>query len=262
MQHAIVKVQEDLGTIVLRNPPQNRLSQQFFQELRDGMSDLLSRGARAALLSAEGPDFSYGGDIVPWSTTDAHQLRAAFEQRLATVNMWERLPIPTVAAVQGLCLGGGFELVMRSDIVFAGEGARFGHPEQSLGIVTMLGGIQRVAERAGKAFAMEWALTSEHVPARTMFERGVVNRVVADDKLVDDAGQFARKLAQGPTTAHSVHKALLRTWSAGGVTAADSALLDLALPLFETEDVRSALPAAVEAFKAGLPRPNFVFKGR
>jgi enoyl-CoA hydratase/carnithine racemase len=160
MGHAIVKVQEDLGTIVLRNPPQNRLSQQFFQELRDGMSDLLSRGARAALLSAEGPDFSYGGDIVPWSTSDSHQLRAAFEQRLAAVNMWERLPIPTVAAVQGLCLGRGFELVMRSDIVFAGEGTRFGHPEQSLGIVTMLGGIQRVAERAGKAFAMEWALTS------------------------------------------------------------------------------------------------------
>jgi len=49
---------------------------------------------------------------------------------------------------------------------------------------------------------------------------------------------------------------------AGGVAASDDALLDLALPLFETEDVRSALPAAVEAFKAGLPRPGFAFKGR
>jgi hypothetical protein len=100
------------------------------------------------------------------------------------------------------------------------------------------------------------------MPAMTMFERGVVNRVIADDKLVDDAGQFARKLVQGPTRAHSAHKALLRTWSAGGVAAADNALLDLALPLFETEDVRSALPTAVEAFKAGQPRPNFAFKGR
>jgi len=138
---------------------------------------------------------------------------------------------------------------LRSDIVFAGGGARFGHPEQSLGIVMMLGGIQRIAERAGKVFAMEWALT--------------VSRVVADDKLVDDAGQFGGKPAQRPTRAHSVHKALLMTWSAGGVTAADDGLIDLALPLFDTEDMFSAPPAAaVEAFKAGLPRPNFAFKGR
>jgi enoyl-CoA hydratase/carnithine racemase len=262
MRHAVVTMEDDLGTIVLSNPPQNRLSQQFFQEMRDGMFELLDRGARVAVLSADGPDFSYGGDIVPWRMLEPHQLRAAFEQRLATVNMWERLPIPTVAVVQGLCLGGGFELAIRSDVVFAGEGTRFGHPEQSLGIVTMLGGVQRVAERAGKAFAMDWALTSEHIPARIMFERGVVSRVVADDKLLGEARGFARKLAIGPTRAHAVHKALLRTWSAGGVAASDDALLDLALPLFETEDVRSALPAAVEAFKAGLPRPGFAFKGR
>ncbi len=90
----------------------------------------------------------------------------------------------------------------------------------------------------------------------------VMNALVADDKLVDEAAQFARMLARGPTRAHVVRKALLRAWSAGGVSAADDALLELALPLFETEDVGSALPEAVEAFKAGLPRRSFAFKGR
>src|SRR5260221_14506107 len=104
MRHAVVTMEDDLGTIVLSNPPQNRLSQQFFQEMRDGMFELLDRGARVAVLSADGPDFSYGGDIVPWRMLEPHQLRAAFE--------WERLPIPTVAVVQGLCLGGGFELAI------------------------------------------------------------------------------------------------------------------------------------------------------
>jgi Enoyl-CoA hydratase/isomerase len=84
-----------------------------------------------------------GGDIVPWPELSPHELRVAFEHRLATVNQWERLAIPTVVAVQGLCFGGGFELAIRSDVVFAGETARFGHPEQSLGIVSMLGGIYR-----------------------------------------------------------------------------------------------------------------------
>src|SRR5713226_5245234 len=112
MSHIKVTIENNLARLVLSNPPQNRLTQEFFDELSDAISLIAASGARAALLSAEGPDFSYGGDIVPWATTDAHQLRAAFEQRLATVNMWERLHIPTVAAVQGLCLGGGFELVM------------------------------------------------------------------------------------------------------------------------------------------------------
>jgi enoyl-CoA hydratase/carnithine racemase len=262
MSHIKVTIENNLARLVLSNPPQNRLTQEFFDELSDAISLIAASGARAALLSAEGPDFSYGGDIVPWATLTPAQLRAAFERRLATVNQWEQLPVLTVAAVRGLCFGGGFELAIRSDIIFAGTSARFGHPEQSLGIVTMLGGVQRVAERVGKAFALEWALTSEQVPAQTMLERGVVNRVVPDESLLDEAGAFARNLADGPTRAHLAHKALLRIWTRGGLAAADAALLDLALPLFETEDVKLALPAAVEAFKAGRPRPRFKFQGR
>jgi len=60
----------------------------------------------------------------------------------------------------------------------------------------------------------------------------------------------------------SLTRPLLRIWTGGGLAAADGALLGLALPLFETEDVKSVLPAAVEAFTAGLPRPTFKFKGR
>lgn len=262
MSHVSVTIDDNLARLVLSNPPQNRLTQEFFDELSDAISQIAASGARAAILSAEGPDFSYGGDIVPWPTLTPKQLRAAFERRLATVNQWEQLPVLTVAAVRGLCFGGGFELAIRSDIIFAGHSARFGHPEQSLGIVTMLGGAQRVAARVGKAFALEWALTSEQVPAQTMLERGVVNRIVPDETLLEEAGAFARKLADGPTRAHLAHKALLRIWTAGGVAAADAALLDLALPLFETEDVKLALPAAVEALKAGRPRPRFKFEGR
>jgi enoyl-CoA hydratase/carnithine racemase len=151
MSHINVTIENNLARLELRNPPQNRLTQEFFDELSDAISLTAASGARAALLSAEGPDFSYGGDIVPWPTLTPKQWRAAFERRLAAVNQWEQLPVLTVAAVQGLCFGGGFELAIRSDIIFAGHSARFGHPEQSLGIVTMLGGVHRVAARVGKA---------------------------------------------------------------------------------------------------------------
>ncbi|MFD7443544.1 enoyl-CoA hydratase/isomerase family protein [Streptomyces sp. NPDC059909] len=126
----------------------------------------------------------------------------------------------------------------------------------------LLGGIYRIAERAGRARASEWALTSERVPATVMADAGVINRVVPDDALLAEATAFALKAAKGPTRAYAAHKALLRAWAVGGVSTADEAMFDIAMPLFETDDVKTGLASAVNAFKAGLPRPAVDFQGR
>jgi len=262
MPHLRCEMEQGLATIVLNNPPQNRLSLQMADELCEIVNVIGRSEARAVLLKAEGPDFSFGGDIVPWPGMSVQELRTSFERYLSVFNQFERIPIPTVAAVQGLCFGGGLELAVRADVIFVGASARFGHPEQSIGIVTLLGGVYRVAERAGRSRAMEWVLTSEQVPAAVMERYGVVNRVVEDQVLIEEATAFAEKLAKGPTRAHAAHKTLLRTWAAGGIAAADEAILDIAMPLFETADVKSVLPLAIEALRAGKPRPVFDFKGR
>jgi enoyl-CoA hydratase/carnithine racemase len=260
--HLTYAIDGNVAVITLNNPPQNRLSPQMVDEFEDALDAVGNSEARALLLRADGPDFSFGGDIVPWPEMSKRELRTLFERFMNAFNRFERLSIPTVAAVQGLCFGGGLELAVRADVIFAGETARFGHPEQSIAIVTILGGVYRVAERAGRSKAIEWALTSEQVPARVMEDHGVVNRVVPDDALVKEASAFAARLAAGPTLAHAAHKALLRIWVTGGTAAADEAMLDLALPLFDSEDVKLALPASADAFKAGKPRPAFPFKGR
>jgi enoyl-CoA hydratase/carnithine racemase len=262
MRHLTHSVEDRVATLVLHNPPQNRIDDQMADELAEAVDAVGRSDARAVLLRAEGPDFSLGGDIVTWPDLDARELRTLFERYMSVFNRFERLPLPVIAAVQGLCLGGGFELALRADVIFAGASARFGHPEQSIGIVTLLGGIHRVAERAGRSRAAEWALTSERVPATVMADAGVVNHVVADEALVEEAGAFAQRVATGPTRAHAAHKALLRAWAVGGVAAADDAMFDIALPLFETEDVRTTLPSAVDALTAGRPRPAFDFQGR
>jgi enoyl-CoA hydratase/carnithine racemase len=145
--------------------------------------------------------------------------------------------------------------------IFAAESARFGHPEHTIAIVTLLGGIYRVAERAGRARVMEWAPTSERVAARVMAQAGVVNRVVADNSLLGEATGFAHRVAGGATRAHAADEALLRTCAVGGVAAADDAMFDIAMPLFETDEVRTGLAAAVDALKAGKPRPVPAFQG-
>jgi enoyl-CoA hydratase/carnithine racemase len=251
-----------LAVITIENPPQNRINERMASDLAAAIETIEAGEFRAVLIRATGPDFSFGGDIKNWPEMTARQLRAAFDTYMTVFNRFERLPLPVVAAVQGLCFGGGLELAIRADMIVAAESARFGHPEQTLGIVTILGGIYRVAERAGRSFASEWALTSEQVSATTMMQRGVVNRVVPDAELDQRARELAMRAAAGPTRAYAAHKALLRIWAEAGVAAADSAMLDIAMPLFETEDVRHGIPSAVAALKAGQPRPAMDFKGR
>jgi len=262
MSHLRYGIENDLATVVLNNPPQNRLSVEMLDELAQGLDTIGQSTARALLLRADGPDFSFGGDIVPWPEASIAQLRTVFERYMSVFNQFERLSIPTIAAVQGHCFGGGLELAVRADVIFAASSARFGHPEQTLGIVTLLGGVYRIAERAGRSRAAEWAFSSQPVPAQVMEQHGVVNRVYQDDVLLQKATDFARQLTKGPTRAHAAHKALLRSWAVGGVAAADEAMFDIAMPLFETEDVKMALPSAVNALKAGKPRPVIDFKGR
>ncbi|MDQ0758817.1 enoyl-CoA hydratase/isomerase family protein [Streptomyces canus] len=261
MSHLGFDINDHVAEIVLDNPPQNRIDEQMAEELLAAVEKAESSGARAILLRAEGPDFCFGGDIVTWPELDVRQLRMLFERYMFAFNRFEQIPVPVIAAVNGLCFGGGFELALRSDVIFAGEGARFGHPEQTLGLVTLLGGIYRSAARAGRARAYEWALTSEQVPAATMAQAGVVNHVLPDAEVLEAARAFARKVAAGPTRAHAAHKALLRMWEAGGVKAADDSMFDIAIPLFESKDVAVALTSAVTAYKAGRPRPTVDFTG-
>jgi enoyl-CoA hydratase/carnithine racemase len=89
-----------------------------------------------------------------------------------------------------------------------------------------------------------------------------VNRVVADEVLEEQALDMAKRLASGPTRAIAANKALLRLWSQGGVEAADAALVDLSMPVVESEDAKQGLKSALDAMAKGIKRPTLVFEGR
>lgn len=95
-----------------------------------------------------------------------------------------------------------------------------------------------------------------------MADTSVINRLVPDDELLSHAGNFARRVACGPTLAHAAHKALLHSWTLGGTASADRDLFDLSVPLFATQDVRAGLESAAAALRAGKPRPVLDFHGR
>ena len=178
------------------------------------------------------------------------------------MNRFERLAIPTIVAVQGRCSGGGFELAIRGDVIIAAESARFFHQEARLGIATILGGVYRLAERAGRQRAMKWVLTSEDISPQELEQVGVVTRVVEDAKLLEEAMATARTIAGGPTKAHLAHKKMLLAWETGGVGAADDVVLQISLPIWASEDGQTALKTKADLNKAGQSYTLIPFKGR
>jgi len=154
---------------------------------------------------------------------------------------FERLSYPTLAAVKGLCLAGGLELVLACDMVWVADTAQLGLVEALIGAVPFAGGTQRIAERAGVARAAEMAFTARIYDAHTLERWNVVNRVVPEDKLEEKVRAFANRLAAGPSQAHAVSKRLLRIYREYGLHASDQAIPDLAPALFETRDMQQGI---------------------
>jgi enoyl-CoA hydratase/carnithine racemase len=150
---------------------------------------------------------------------------------------------------------------MSTDLIVAGSSARFRFVEKSIGMPPFAGGVQRQAERVGRAAATKLVFMSEELSAEQAANLQIVAFVVDDADLAERSAKLARDLANGPTRAHAVTKSLLKAWAAGGVTAADSPLGQLVIDLFDTDDVKGALASAVRALENGTPRPDLDFAG-
>ena len=198
----------DVGEIVLDRPPLNlfgpaRCSSRCARPSR-------TRAAprpRALILRAEGDVFSAGVDVHVFDGLDAAGAERLTARLLALAHAVEDLPFPTLAVVHGLCLTAGLELSLACDLMWAAEEARFGLVEAVVGITPLMGGTQRMAERAGTARAREFVMTGGLYDAARMYAWGVVNRVLPADDLLGKARKFAERLAAGPTVAHAATKA-------------------------------------------------------
>jgi enoyl-CoA hydratase/carnithine racemase len=151
--------------------------------------------------------------------------------------------------VQGLCLTAGLELSLACDMIWAAESAQFGLVEAVIGLTPLMGGTQRVAERAGPARARELVMSGGLYDAATLERWNVVNRVLPDAELAESSMGFARRLAAGPTRAHHATKRVVRAFLDHGVRGADDVTAAIGAPLFETSDLRQA----VETFLAEGP---------
>jgi enoyl-CoA hydratase/carnithine racemase len=243
-----------LAVLTLDNPPLNLIGEVLIEDLAAAVDQIeASDGLRALLVRGEGKVFSAGADVQLFAGKRAAEMRPLIASFLDLGRRIETFPFPTLAAVHGTCMAGGFELALFCDLIWAAEGTMMGLPEVHLGIVPLAGGVERVAARAGLTRARAMALNGELEPAEVLAEWGVVNRVLPADELHDAATAFAGTLASGPTEALAVVKRLTRAYECHGVAGADGLLLDAAVPLFDTEDARRGIETFLTTGKTRWP---------
>lgn len=217
-----------------------------FDEVRDdpslGVAILTGTGDRAFCVGADLtesiPALAEGRfDISRWD--GAHQKHS-------------RLHKPVIAAVNGLCLGGGFEIMLSTDLRVAAETATFGLPEPAVGAVPAGGTLVRLTRQIPYAWAMELMLTGDTIDATTAAQRGLVNRVVPDSELLDHALQWADRLLERSGNSLEVIKSSVAQLGDMPMTAAFHAEAMYGQRAFASPDSREGLAA----FAQGR-RPNF-----
>ena len=254
--------QNALGRIVLANPPYNRLDLNFSEYLRQAVHDASESDIRVLVIQAEGPHFSFGGEVREWPGKDLNWFRTFVAEVNLSYRAIEALRVPTIAAVQGVAFGGGFELGLACDFIVAAENAVFRCVEVTTGMLPIAGALQRLAERVGRGRASRFSMLGEPIPGSMAGQIGIATHVVPEAQLAQSVEALAQKLAVGPTKSYAATRTLLKAWSAGGVPAADTMMLDITMDLFNTEDCTRGFLNTAEAFDRDIEPPDMVFNNR
>jgi enoyl-CoA hydratase/carnithine racemase len=243
-EQAVVKLDTrgDVAIVWLDNPPANSISPDVIAGLKKAWEEIEQSGSvRAMVLASPNPAlFCAGADIKAFTKMDAEAGRRLLDDGHGLLRSWEKSKVVTIAAVNGLALGGGCELSMACDVRLASFSATFGQPEINLGIIPGFGGTQRLARLVGEGKALEMNLVGEPISAAMAYELGLANEVVADHELFDTALAWARKLAgQAPVAVKQIKEVSAK----GDLDEGIEAEKDGFVAAFTSEDAREGISA-------------------
>lgn len=219
MPAVLYTVDDDVAYIRLNRPDRlNAVVPDLVEDLGAALRRASDDEVGAAVLSGRGRAFCSGHDLKEdQAPSDSVRLRAQVQQIQDVTRLVRRLPCPVIAAVHGYALGAGCEFALCADLVVAGEGAVFGFPEVEVGL-TVTGGISQVLPIAvGLARAKELILTGDRFTAVQAAAWGLVNRVVPDEAVHDEAIKLAAHLVTRPRRAMSLAKRVLDAGAGAGL---------------------------------------------
>ncbi len=189
--------EKGVALLTIDNPPMNALDELTMLELEFLIHRIEEdKSVKAVVITGKGGTFVVGADIQKvqdvGTAPEGERVTARAHQ---IMNLVENLRKPVIAAINGTCLGGGMELALACHLRIIGEGAQMGLPEIMLGIMPAFGGTQRAARQLGRCKALELILTGKFVDAAEANAIGLVNRVVPQERVVDEAMDMAKGLS-------------------------------------------------------------------
>lgn len=253
----IVERKGHIATVTINRPDKlNALSSEVISELIRAFHSLLvpvpgEAAIRCAILTGAGEKaFIAGADIAEMSAMMPAQAKVFSDAAHRLCALMEGAPFPIIAAVNGFALGGGCEVALACDFIYASEKAKLGQPEVNLGVIPGIGGTQRLVRRIGVARARELLYTGDMIDAQQALAMGLVNAVVPAAELMGKVTAVAEKIAQkGPVAIAQAKRTVLRGADADLVTANELEAQAFAM-LFGTADQKEGMKAFVEKRKA------------
>jgi enoyl-CoA hydratase/carnithine racemase len=247
-----------IATVVLNRAEKlNALTKPMWQALGDAVRTLSADDSlRCIVLRGAGEkSFSPGNDIGEFATVRANKAQAIEYGVImhATAQALENCRHPIVAQIHGICVGGGLEIAVLADLRICGESSRFGAPIKNLGLVMAYAEMAPLVRLVGAAVALEILLEGRVFDAREAKDKGLVTRVVPDDRVAAEARATAERIAEGaPLTARWHKKFARRLADPRPLTDAER---DECFDCFDTEDFRIGYAAFLARHK-----PEFVGK--
>ncbi len=173
---ATLSKEGDVGVLELNNPPQNVLSEPLFIDPNE-LDTMLAEGIKALVICGVGRYFSAGADLEQIDTQlkDIRKFKAQLVTATQTLNEIEKLNIPVVAAISGVCFGGGLEIAMAAHIRICNSKTLFAMPEVNHNLMPGMGGLRKLTEIVGQAKALELTLTGDMIDADSAKEMGLVD---------------------------------------------------------------------------------------
>jgi enoyl-CoA hydratase len=247
MSTLLVERHDSVAILTLHRPDKlNALNEELLRELEHAVASE-SADTRCAILTGSGDKaFAAGADIAAMKDmAPADALRfAKLGHRVARAI--EDAAFPVIAAVNGFALGGGCELALACDFIYASDRAKFGQPEVKLGVIPGFGGTQRLARLLGPARARELCMTGDVLSADEAQRIGLANKVVPHAELMTHALEAARKIAaKGPLAVAAVRRAILHGADVALPTANELEATAFAA-LFGSADQKEGMSAFVE----------------
>lgn len=256
-ENIIFEIEGDVAVIKFNRPEAlNAINPAVLDDVNDALDKVeADPTVRVLVLTGEGEKaFVAGADIaymVELSPLEGRKFSRGGQEILFRL---ERLPIPVIACVNGFALGGGTEIAMACDFIYASENAKFGQPEINLGIIPGFGGTQRLSRLVGKAMAKELCMTGVMISAQAAKEIGLVNKVFPPDKLWEETMKTANLMAsKGKVSLRAAKRCIDRGYD-----------VDLPSGCYMEADafaICKASPDAEEGMRAFLEKRKPEFKG-